>query len=91
MMNKELEKKLAEYKSYKAMAKELDALMAEIESGLKDVLAQENVSELMVGDFVVRNTEFTQERFDSKSFKAEHPAMYAEYVKKIQGHRFSVT
>lgn len=90
MTNKELEKKVAEYASYKAMAKELEALMGEIEKNLKDALAQENVSEMMIGDYTVRNTAYTQERFDSKNFKAEHPAMYAEYVKKISSHRFSV-
>lgn len=90
MTKNELMAKVAEYKSYKAMAKELEAEMDKLESELKKELADNNVSEMIVGDSIVRYAEYTTSRFDSKSFKAEYSKLYAEYTKEVLNHRFSV-
>lgn len=90
MTKKELMDKVNEYKSYKAMAKELEAEMSKLESELKKELEDNNVSEMVVGDSIVRYAEYTTSRFDSKSFKAEYSKLYAEYTKEVLNHRFSV-
>ena len=90
MTKKELAAAVAEYKEYKALLKEAEAEVARLEEALKKELARKKVSELEVGDSVVRNTEFTTKRFDSKGFKAANPAEYAAWTKEVTGHRFSV-
>ncbi len=90
MTKKELEKKVVEYKEFKAMLKEAQAEVDRLEEELKKELAKKKVSELSVGDSVVRYTPYVQKRFDSKGFKAENPAVYEQYVREVEGHRFSV-
>lgn len=90
MTKNELMAKVNEYKSYKAMAKELEAEMNKLESELKKELEDNNVSEMIIGDSIVRYAEYTTSRFDSKSFKAEYSKLYAEYTKEVLNHRFSV-
>ena len=90
MTKKDLVAKVAEYKEYKLLLKEAQEEVERLENELKKELERKGVSELEVGDSVVRNTEFVQKRFDSKGFKAENPALYESFVKEIKGHRFSV-
>ena len=90
MTKKDLAAKVAEYKEYKALLKEAQDVIERLEKELKKELERKGVSELEVGDSVVRNTEFVQKRFDSKGFKAAEPVLYESFVKEIKGHRFSV-
>lgn len=90
MTKKELTRVVAEYKEYKVLLKEAQDQVERLEKELKKELERKGVSELEVGDSVVRNTEFVQKRFDSKEFKAAEPVLYATYVKEVKGHRFSV-
>ena len=90
MTKKDLAAKVAEYKSYKALLKESQDEVERLEKELKKELERKGVSELEVGESVVRNTEFVQKRFDSKGFKAAQPDMYESFVKEVKGHRFSV-
>ena len=85
-----LEKSVAEYKELKALLKEVQDEIEKRESALKAELEKRGVSELAVGDSVVRNTAFVSKRFDSKGFKVANPALYEEFVKEVEGHRFSV-
>lgn len=90
MTKKDLVAKVAEYKEYKALLKEAQDEVERLENELKKELERKGVSELEVGDSVVRNTEFVQKRFDSKGFKAAEPDLYESFVKEVKGHRFSV-
>lgn len=90
MTKKELEKKVAEYKEFKAMLKEAQAEVDRLEEELKKELARKKVDELSVGDSVVRYTPFVQRRFDSKGFKVANPDVYEQFVREVEGHRFSV-
>ena len=91
MTKKELMAMVVEYKEYKAMKKEIDEAMERFEAAMKKELARKEVSELAVGDVVIRNTPFVQSRFDSKAFKAENPEMYGQFVREVKGSRFSVS
>lgn len=91
MTKKELEKMVIEYKEFKEMQKELQEAMERSEALMKKELARKNVSEMVIGDVVIRNTPFVQNRFDSKGFKAENPEMYGKYMKEVKGTRFSVS
>ena len=90
MTKKELEKRVAEYKEYKAMMKELQEELERREAELKKELERKKVDELSVGDSVVRYTPFVQKRFDSKGFKSANPEMDEKFVKEVEGRRFSV-
>ena len=90
MTKKELEKKVAEYKEYKALLKEAEAEVERLETELKKELAKKKVDELAVGDSVVRYTTFTTKRFDGKAFKSEFPDVYESFSRPVESHRFSV-
>ena len=90
MTKKELASVVAEYKSLKELLRETEAELEKLEARLKDELAREGVSELMVGDSTVRYTEFTTRRFDQKGFKAFDPETFEKWMKETKGHRFSV-
>ena len=90
MTKKELEKKVAEYKEFKAMLREAQAEVDRLEEELKKELAKKKVDELAVGDSVVRYTPFVQKRFDSKGFKVANPDVYEQFVREVEGRRFSV-
>ena len=90
MTKKDLAAKVAAYNEYKALLKEAEAEVSRLEAELKKELEKKGVDELAVGDFKVRWTPMVSKRFDSKSFKAAQPEMYAAYVKEIESRRFSV-
>ena len=46
--------------------------------------------EISVEGVKVKWTKYNTTRFDTKSFKAEHAAMYAQYAKASEARRFSV-
>lgn len=91
MTKKELKNKIVEYKEYKVIQKETEAILDRLEKEIKGELARQKVDELTIGDFIVRNTPFTQFRFDSKGFKVANPDLYGQFMKEVVGHRFSVS
>ena len=58
------------------------------ENLLKQMLGENEVG--TVGDRVVTWKSISQERLDSKTLKAEHPALYKKYTNKTTYRRFSV-
>lgn len=58
------------------------------ENLLKEMLGENEVG--TSGNNVITWKSMSQERFDSKTFKAEHPKLYAKYANKISYRRFSV-
>lgn len=78
----------AQYKALKQNIAELetqqDALKAEL---IKAMQGREKVAE---GGYKVSNTIVIGSRFDSKAFKADHPAEYEEYKRETMTTRFTV-
>jgi len=58
------------------------------ENLLKEMLGENEVGTL--GNSVITWRSVSQERFDSKTFKAEHSALYRKYANKISYRRFSI-
>ena len=58
------------------------------ENLLKEMMGNNEIG--TVWDRIVTWKSVTQERFDSKALKAEHPALYKKYVNKTSYHRFSI-
>ena len=80
-----------------AKIEELDAQIAALKAArdaevglITGEMDRRGVQELSVGNKVVRWTEYVQNRFDSSGFKKVHPDVYAEWLKQVTGHRFSI-
>ena len=76
---------------YEAACEQLEAITAqkqEAETLLKQMLGENEAG--TAGARVVTWKSVTQERLDSKTLKAEHPALYKKYTNKLSYRRFSV-
>jgi len=70
----------------KALEEQAEAIKAEIK---KEMEAQ-GVEELHTGSFIIRWKTIISNRFDSKTFQAEHKKMYEQYAKQTESRRFTV-
>lgn len=90
MSKKVLAQKIVEYDEKKALFLELKAELEQMENGMKGELDRRGVTELEVGNRVIRYTPYVSQRFDSTGFRKAEPEMYSAWVKEVTGHRFSV-
>ncbi len=80
-------KKLQELENQeKAIKEQADKLREEIK---RDMEAK-GTDELQAGSFIVRWKTIMANRFDSKTFQAEHKKMYEQYVKQSTSRRFTI-
>lgn len=87
-MNETITAKVKEYADMKKMMRELQDLMAALEAEIKAAMGDSE--EMSVEGIKVKWTRYTTSHFDSKTFKAEHAAMYEQYVKTVPAQRFQV-
>lgn len=87
-MSEAIKSKVKEYADMKKMANELADMMAALEDEIKAAMG--DTEEMSVDGIKVKWTHYTTSRFDTKSFKAEHAAMYEQYTKSQQARRFQV-
>lgn len=88
MSTHEIAAKLREYQEMKAMQTEVQDALAALEDEIKTIMGDSE--EISTDGIKARWTRYTASRFDSKAFKAEHSAMYEQYVKKVPAQRFQV-
>lgn len=62
-----------------------------IEMELKAEMEDREVSELTVGNYILRYTEYTQQRFATSEFKKTYLELYKAFQKTITGRRFTVS
>lgn len=77
---KELEEKKEE------VERELEELRTEIKNDMTD----KGINEVQVGKFILRLKEIVTSRFDSKTFKETHKALYEAYIKPQSTMRFTI-
>lgn len=70
-----------------AIAAEIDALKGEV----KDFMKANSMKSVDAGMYKVTYSEYTSKRFDSTTFKAEHPDTYAEYIKATPATRLTIS
>lgn len=78
-------------RQYETACEQLEAVTArkqEAENLLKQMLGENEIG--TVGDRIITWKSVLQERLDSKTLKAEHPALYKKYANKTSYRRFSV-
>ena len=90
MTNANLEKKATELKELKALAKELENEISELEHELKNEMTKRNIEELSIGIHTIRYKTVESNRFDSKSFKSDFADIYSEYCKPVTSMRFTI-
>lgn len=76
---------------YDAACEQLEAITEqkqEAENKLKELLGENEVG--TAGDRVIVWKSVSQERLDSKTLKAEHPALYQKYANKTSYRRFTI-
>lgn len=87
-MNENITAKVKEYADMKKMMNELQDIMDALEAEIKAAMGDSE--EISVEGIKVKWTRYTANHFDSKTFKAEHGAMYEQYVKVVPAQRFQV-
>jgi predicted phage-related endonuclease len=71
-------------------ADELQAEITAIQDELKAELTAQDTDELHAGEYKIRFTTVTSNRFDSKSFKALYSELYKQFTKQTTSRRFSI-
>lgn len=89
MSTKEIAAKLREYQDTKALLNEVQDALSALEAEIKALMGDNE--EISADGIKAKWTRYNTSRFDSKTFKAEHSAMYQQYVMTIPAQRFQVT
>ena len=90
MSNHELTIKAEELKSLMAMRSELEEQINDLQAELKDYMDHAGTDELRAGNFMIRWKMIESVRFNSRKFRADFPALYADYSEPTQTKRFSL-
>lgn len=79
---------IEQYETASEMIRQHSEQKQEAENKLKEMLGEHEVG--TVGNRIIRWKSMSQERLDSKTFKAEHPKLYKKYANPISYRRFSI-
>lgn len=86
----EMKRKLHDLKELEALIAEARAEAEAIKDTIKAEMLTQGVDEMQVDVFKIRYKTVVSNRFDSKSFKADHADVYALYTKQTESRRFTV-
>ena len=90
MSTKELTTQIRRLKRLQAKLEELQAEISTIQNGIKAEMTAQNIEELNAGEYKIRFTTVTSNRFDTALFKQIHSDLYNQYSKPVTSRRFSV-
>lgn len=90
MSTKDITAKVRRLKRLQAKAEELQAEITAIQDELKAELTAQDTEELHAGEYKIRFTTVTSNRFDSKSFKALYSDLYKQFTKPTSSRRFTI-
>ncbi|MBO5449288.1 MAG: hypothetical protein J5994_08155 [Ruminococcus sp.] len=86
----EMTRKLHDLKELEALIAKAQAEAEAIKDTIKAEMLTQGVDEMQVDVFKIRYKTVVSNRFDSKSFKADHADVYALYTKQTESRRFTV-
>ena len=86
-----IEAKVAELKELESFIAEINEEAEAIRDAIKQEMMNRNVEELEAGQYIIRWTNVTTNRFDSANFKKNLPELYKEYLKQSISKRFSIS
>lgn len=90
MSTVEITSKIEQLKELEALVREAEKEVEALKDDIKAEMTKRNTEEMEAGRYVVRWTNVTTDRFDSKAFKAEMAEVYNRYVKTTESRRFSI-
>lgn len=82
---------IKELRELKNLASEIADEISALEDVVKSEMTAQGVDKLFIGDCKVTWCEYSTNRFDTKTFKAEHSELYTQYSKTTKARRFSVS
>lgn len=91
MSRNELIKRIEYLRELEDMEAEIKAEAENIRESLKTEMADREVEELVVGNYIVRWTSVLSNRFDSTAFKKVYGELYKAYTKQTASRRFSIS
>ena len=90
MSERMLLNRVKKLKALEAQQKELEDQIEALKDEIKADMQERGVEQQAAGDFLIRWTTVTANRFDSKAFQKEHETLYSQYLKQTVSRRFSI-
>ena len=91
MSKNELIKRIEYLRELEDMEAEIKAEAEAIRDILKAEMADREVEELVVGNYIVRWTSVLSNRFDTTGFKKLYGDLYKAFTKQTNSRRFSIS
>lgn len=90
MDNKELIKKIEALNEWEAILEEAKAEVESIRDEIKADMAEKELDEMDLGQYIVRWTPVLSNRFDTTAFKKAYGDLYKAYTKQVASRRFTI-
>ena len=90
MSTVELTSKIEALREWEAVIEEAQAEADAIRDSIKQELLKRDTEELEAGQYIVRWTSITSNRFDSTAFKKQYNDLYKAFTKQVSSRRFSI-
>ena len=91
MSTNEIISKIELLNEYEEMMEELKNEMETVRDSIKAVMLENDVEELIAGQYIVRWTSILSNRFDATAFKKVMPDVYKAYTKQTSSRRFTIS
>lgn len=91
MTKAEIITKIEALNEWEALMEEAKAEAEAIRDALKAEMLDQDTEELEAGQYIIRWTSVTTNRFDSATFKKILPDVYKAYLKQVSSKRFSIS
>jgi len=85
-----LEEKIRQFREYKRLAEEAEALADSIADELKAAMAEAGQDKMTVGEYKLSYTACTRKDIDKKRLEVEAPTVYAAFLKETTYRRLQV-
>ena len=91
MTKAEIITKIEALNEWETLMEEAKAKAEAIRDTLKAEMLDLDTEELEAGQYIIRWTSVTSNRFDSATFKKVLPEVYKAYLKQVNSKRFSIS
>lgn len=91
MTTRELTREIERLNTIKEMISKMKKEADEIESNIKDLMNEEEVSEIVLDDYIVRYQDIESNRLDTAKFKREMNNVYISYLRTVSSKKFTIT
>lgn len=90
MSTVELTNKIEALKEWEAVIEEAQAEADTLRDAIKAEMLKRDTEELEAGQYIIRWTSITSNRFDSTAFKKQYNELYKAFTKQVSSRRFSI-